>query len=250
MFPECELKIPLQLFGIFSYFHCRLLTVTELHECDKAFNTPDSNDWNPNCLSFEQNERSMLDYDGEMSHPERRSNIPMQVEEESKDVFECKSVTAKKWSEAPNNSSKPFTIAYQSHGHGGPEHIILGNFGELNDEFIALIHDSAQLAGLTGEAYNMTPLDRTHDGKPSTTHLFKRRFFTAIGCMGVRIQSELLLPRLQFIHNSPKAAYSAVTVGVRRSYNSKYGSSTFSDKENADSYSNFRSCPHSYPHKA
>ena len=100
IFPECELKIPLQLFGIFSYFHSRLPTVTELHECDKVFITPDSNDWNPNCLSFENNERSMLDYDGEMSHPERRSNIPMQVEEEAKDVFECANVTAEKWSEA------------------------------------------------------------------------------------------------------------------------------------------------------
>ena len=151
---------------------------------------------------------------------------------------------------APNNPSKPFTTAYQSYGNGGAEHIIVGHFGELNDEFKSLIHDSAQLAGLTGEAHNMTPLDQTHDGKPSTTHLLKRRFFTAIGCMGVRIQSELLLRRLQFIRNSPEAAYSAATAGARRSYNSEYGSSAFSDKENADSYSNFRSCPHSYSHKA
>ena len=96
IFPECELKIPLQLFGIFLYFHSRLPTVTELHECDKVFITPDSNDWNPNCLSFEQNERSMLDYDSAMSHPERRSEIPMQVEEEAKYVVECASVTAEK----------------------------------------------------------------------------------------------------------------------------------------------------------
>ena len=106
MFPECELKIPLQLFGIFLYFHSRLPTVTELHECDKVFITPDSNDWNLNCLSFEQNERSMLDYDNEMSHTERRSDIPMQVEEEAKDIFECASVTAKKWSEAIDTNIK------------------------------------------------------------------------------------------------------------------------------------------------
>ena len=30
----------------------------------------------------------MLDYGSEMSHPKRRSIIPMQVEEEEKDVFE------------------------------------------------------------------------------------------------------------------------------------------------------------------
>ena len=116
MFPECELKILLQLFDIFSYFHSRLPTVTELHEYDKVFITPDSNDWNPNCLSFEQNERSMLDYDGEMSHPERRSNIPMQVEEETKDVFEYTSVNAKKWSESIyNNISSAFAnISYNN----------------------------------------------------------------------------------------------------------------------------------------
>ena len=42
----------------------------------------------------------MLDYGSEMSHPKRRSIIPMQVEEEEKDVFEWASVSAKKWREA------------------------------------------------------------------------------------------------------------------------------------------------------
>lgn len=70
--------------------------MTELRECKKVFITCDSNDWNPNCSSFENNEWSMLDYDGEMSHFDRRMNILMQVEEETKDVFGCASFTVEK----------------------------------------------------------------------------------------------------------------------------------------------------------
>ena len=52
----------------------------------------------------------MLDYDNEMSNPKQRSSIPMQVEEEAKDVFECTSVTIKKWSEAiDTNISSAFS---------------------------------------------------------------------------------------------------------------------------------------------
>lgn len=74
-FDQSELRIPLQLNGIFSYFHSRVPTSRELHECEKIFLTPDSNDWNPHCKSYEQNERSMLDFEGNMSEPSRRSKL-------------------------------------------------------------------------------------------------------------------------------------------------------------------------------
>ena len=62
LFQDIELRIPLQLIGTFSYFHSRMPTATELYDCDKVFLTPDASDWNPHCLSFERNERSMLNY--------------------------------------------------------------------------------------------------------------------------------------------------------------------------------------------
>ena len=48
-FEDPDLRIPLQLSGVFSYFCTRKTTLSELHECPKLFLTPDVNDWNPHC---------------------------------------------------------------------------------------------------------------------------------------------------------------------------------------------------------
>ena len=97
LFPTSDLRIPLQLHGIFSYFHSRLPTITELYDCDKYFITPDASDWNPNCSSFENNERAMLNYEGDLASPNRRTNLPMEVEDIANDIFEMASVTAEQW---------------------------------------------------------------------------------------------------------------------------------------------------------
>ena len=60
----------------FSCFHVRMPHVHELHECDKIVLTPDSNDWNPHCVSFENNERSMINIDGELATNDRRLMQP------------------------------------------------------------------------------------------------------------------------------------------------------------------------------
>ena len=39
-FDDSDLRIPLQLNGTFSYFHTRVPTERELHECEKVFLTP------------------------------------------------------------------------------------------------------------------------------------------------------------------------------------------------------------------
>ena len=95
VFNDAQFRIPLQLNGIFSYFHSRLPTVDELYECDKYFITPDANDWNPHCTSFEENERAMLAFDGQMSSDNRRLNTPMETEIEDPDALEISSVTVK-----------------------------------------------------------------------------------------------------------------------------------------------------------
>ena len=48
-FKDSDIRIPLQLSGVFSYFHTRKPTLSELHEFPNFFLTPDANDWNPNC---------------------------------------------------------------------------------------------------------------------------------------------------------------------------------------------------------
>ena len=71
-FKDHELRIHLQLHRIFSFFHVHMPLVHELHECDKNFLTPDSSDWNPHCVSFENNERFMINFDGELVTSDRR----------------------------------------------------------------------------------------------------------------------------------------------------------------------------------
>ena len=87
IFPHSDLRIPLQLNGTFSYFHTRLPTTQELYDLDKVFLTPDSEDWNPHCESFEKNERAMTNYEGEMNDLTRRSNLPMVTDDNDEDLF-------------------------------------------------------------------------------------------------------------------------------------------------------------------
>ena len=52
VFPDESLRIPLQLNGIFSYFHTRMPTSQEIDECTKIIITPDSTDWDPHNESY------------------------------------------------------------------------------------------------------------------------------------------------------------------------------------------------------
>ena len=60
------LRIPLQLWGIFSFFHSRVPTSDEIKEKHKIFFTPDSASWDPYSDHYATNEESMLDHEGSM----------------------------------------------------------------------------------------------------------------------------------------------------------------------------------------
>ena len=93
-----SLRIPLQLFGTFSYFHTRKPTEQELYDCDKLFLTPDASDWNPHCESFERNERAMLNYEGEMNDIGTRSYKPMNLfDTDVENALEIAHVSVDKW---------------------------------------------------------------------------------------------------------------------------------------------------------
>ena len=152
---EDDLRIPLQHFGIFSYFHTRKPTEDELMNCDKYFITPDSADWNPHCLSFEQNERAMLNYDGEMSDNSRRRNEPMQLLNNDGDtVLEVAKVTAQEWENIVDaNISSAYTMpnleheSYVSGANNEAEEFAtaLGLRGEVSKMFSSLGSTDARL---------------------------------------------------------------------------------------------------------
>ena len=56
LFDQHDLRIRLQLNGVFSCFHKRVPTEREIHECEKLFLTPYSSDYNPHCQYYEINE--------------------------------------------------------------------------------------------------------------------------------------------------------------------------------------------------
>jgi hypothetical protein len=60
---DSNLQIPLQLWGVFSFFHTRSPTSDELTSCKKII-TPDSTLWNPYSDHYVVNKESMLDYEG------------------------------------------------------------------------------------------------------------------------------------------------------------------------------------------
>ena len=68
-FADSNLRIPLKLNGVFSYFLTRALTQDEIDHCedyDCIFLIPDSTSWNPHCDSYAKNEESFLDHRGDM----------------------------------------------------------------------------------------------------------------------------------------------------------------------------------------
>ena len=72
-----DLRIPLQLNGIFSYFKPTKPTIKEIRECNKIICSPDGSNWNPNCSSFAKNEDSMIDWDGNITSQDRWLKDPI-----------------------------------------------------------------------------------------------------------------------------------------------------------------------------
>ena len=72
MIPQVDLRIPLRLSGVFSYFVTRSLTNKEIEECygmDMVLITPYTKVWDPHCDSYADHEDNFLDYQGELKHP-------------------------------------------------------------------------------------------------------------------------------------------------------------------------------------
>ena len=96
-FEGIDLRIQLHLQGIFSVFHHRAPTSDELQQCDKVFMTPDSASWNPHCNSFARNEESVLDFEGNIAQPSRRTRHLMEPDTDDSSMPE---VSALDWDSA------------------------------------------------------------------------------------------------------------------------------------------------------
>ena len=87
LFGQSELRILLQINGVSSYFHTRVPAERELHECEKLFLTPCSSDWNPYYESYEIDDSSMVDFEGDMHEPSQRLKHQVLFEDKDDDLL-------------------------------------------------------------------------------------------------------------------------------------------------------------------
>ena len=83
-FKEENLRIPLRLHGVFSYFPSSKPSNELLSDCTKVLLLTPDGPWNPNTDVYSRNEDSMLDYKGEMIENKDRVRILMSEIEDDK----------------------------------------------------------------------------------------------------------------------------------------------------------------------
>lgn len=159
-FEDIDLRIQLRLQGIFSVFHHRAPTTDELQQCDKVFMTPDSASWNPHCDSFARNEESMLDYDGNIAQPSRRTRYLM---EPDKDDSSMPEVSAVDWDSAVDAN---ISTSFQPNEFDNPDEV--SNLAEA----LSLRGEISKIFGSIGScnANSETP-DDIFENKPIFTSL-------------------------------------------------------------------------------
>ena len=159
-FEDINLRIQLQLKGIFSFFYHRIPTSDELQGCDKVFLMPDSTSWNPHCKSFARNEQSMLDFEGSIAKRYRQIRYLM---EPDKDDYSLAEVFALDWgSTVDDNGSTSFQADE------------LDNLNEVSDlaEALSLRGEISKMFGSIGTcSAGIKAPDDLFDDKPIfTTH--------------------------------------------------------------------------------
>ena len=76
-FAETDLRVPLSLWGVFSYFITKKPTNDDVEHLEIVYLlTP--NQWNPHSDVYAHNERSMLDWEGNMVSQQRRRRIMLE----------------------------------------------------------------------------------------------------------------------------------------------------------------------------
>ena len=74
-FEETSFRIPMALWGTFSYFPTIVPTNDELAACDDVYLRTANGSWNPHSDSYSKNEEMMTDWEGQMVEPQHRKEI-------------------------------------------------------------------------------------------------------------------------------------------------------------------------------
>ena len=77
---EISLRIPLQLWGIFSYFTSRKPQLSEIETSEIAIISPDAPEWNPHSDVWSRNEEGFLDWKGEIIERSIRDRVLFDTE--------------------------------------------------------------------------------------------------------------------------------------------------------------------------
>ena len=89
--PKFDVRIPLKLTGVFSYFPTSKPSLKFLEETDEVYDmTPMS--WDPHNTVYANNEENMVDWEGNMREPKHRIKILLSEVEEDPAMVECMSL--------------------------------------------------------------------------------------------------------------------------------------------------------------
>lgn len=84
-FKDHDLRIPLALWGIFSYFPTRKPTEQDMEDCELILLSPDGPEWNPHSDVFACNEEKFLDWRGDIIGAKDRQRVL--IEDSDADAF-------------------------------------------------------------------------------------------------------------------------------------------------------------------
>jgi hypothetical protein len=75
IFEETLFRIPLSLWGVFSYFPTSAPTTNQVDACDDVYLLTPNGAWNPHSDAYARNEENMLDWEGNMVKKQHRKQI-------------------------------------------------------------------------------------------------------------------------------------------------------------------------------
>jgi hypothetical protein len=83
-FPGHDFRIPLSLWGVFSYFPTTAPTLQQIEECDDVYLLTPNGKWDPNSDVYAENESNMLDWEGNIIDKKDRVQILLDEVHEDK----------------------------------------------------------------------------------------------------------------------------------------------------------------------
>ena len=172
VFPDESLRIPLQLNGIFSYFHTRMPTSQEIDECTKIIITPDSTDWDPHNESYALNEESMLDWHGNMMESRYRKRYIIERPLQDADIAAVSIASFE--SHIDENIAKAFSSMEVNPASGceSGAQIEASIFATSLNERLETAKVAMSLGSMdTGRVSNMFDADLFNSAEPSFFHM-------------------------------------------------------------------------------